>query len=188
MQEKIVFENMVDQLAKPGDAILNSLSASRCHLLHMAIGICGEVGELVLAAFNSDRENIVEELGDIEFYLEGFFQGLNCNQLSLSEMPDPYPRMLPIQSLPIISADLLDVTKKLVIYDKQNDHTFHELTEAAMKMRKVLDLYYAEPTFFQNPITREEAIQANISKLGKRYLSFKYSDKSAQERADKVGE
>ena len=35
-------------------------------------------------------------------------------------------------------------------------------------------------------VTREEVIEANVQKLGKRYASGKYSDKQAQDRADKV--
>ena len=34
-------------------------------------------------------------------------------------------------------------------------------------------------------ITREQTIRANIAKLGVRYSSGTYSDKQAQERADK---
>lgn len=34
-------------------------------------------------------------------------------------------------------------------------------------------------------ITREETIEANIAKLGKRYEGFNYSDQAAQTRADK---
>jgi len=37
-------------------------------------------------------------------------------------------------------------------------------------------------------ITREEVLAHNIAKLSKRYSSGSYSDKHAQERADKAGE
>ena len=49
---------------------------SQCELLHAAIGIAGEEGELLDAVrkhvFDGepiDRENVIEELGDIDFYL-----------------------------------------------------------------------------------------------------------------------
>jgi NTP pyrophosphatase (non-canonical NTP hydrolase) len=58
------------------------LSAEQYHLIHMVIGVFGEAAELVEAVRNNvvfgkplDLTNIVEELGDIEFYLEGLRQG-----------------------------------------------------------------------------------------------------------------
>lgn len=114
----IMFEDMVAGLAKPGAAIIDSLTPENAHSLHMAVGVSGEAGELLDAIkkaviYNKplDRENVIEELGDLEFYMEGLRQGLG--------------------------------------------------------------------------ITRNETIQANIAKLGKRY-SQGYSDKAAQDRADKV--
>ncbi len=116
--EEINYSDMVKTLAKPGQQILDEMSATQMHITHMAIGVSGEAGELLDAIKKSsiyqkdiDRENVIEELGDIEFYLEGIRQGLN--------------------------------------------------------------------------ITREETISANKDKLGKRYNGFKYSNKAAQDRADK---
>jgi len=69
-------------LAKPGAAIQESLSPEKCHLLHIAIGITGEAGPLLDAikkhvVYNkpSDIENVIEEFGDLEFYMEGLRQG-----------------------------------------------------------------------------------------------------------------
>ena len=51
------------------------------HSLHMAVGIAGEAGELLDAVKKAaiyrkpiDRANVVEELGDLEFYMEGLRQ------------------------------------------------------------------------------------------------------------------
>lgn len=70
--------DMVAALIKPGQAIIDSLTASKANLLHMAVGVSGEAGELLDAIKKAtiyskplDRENLVEELGDLEFYLEG---------------------------------------------------------------------------------------------------------------------
>lgn len=69
---------MVAALAKPGAQILAEMSPLHMHALHMAVGICGEAGELLdaikkAAIYNKvpDLKNIVEELGDLEFYMEG---------------------------------------------------------------------------------------------------------------------
>ena len=78
---------MVVALVKSGAQILESLTAEKVHSLHMAVGIAGESGELLDAikkhvVYNKplDRENVVEELGDLEFYLEGLRQGLGLTR------------------------------------------------------------------------------------------------------------
>lgn len=79
--------NMVLALAKPGQAILDTLSPNTMHLVHCTSKLCSEAGELMgcvgkLAYYNKplDRANAVEELGDIEFYLQGIRQGLGITR------------------------------------------------------------------------------------------------------------
>lgn len=74
-------------LAKPGEDILSSLDPEKCHLLHMAVGVSGEAGELldgikkyVVYEKPLDLENIIEELGDIEFYMQGIRQQLGISR------------------------------------------------------------------------------------------------------------
>lgn len=83
----IPYPEMVVTLAKPGQAIQDSLTPDRCHLLHMTMGISGEAGELldaikkvVIYGKPLDITNIIEELGDLEFYLEGLRQGLDITR------------------------------------------------------------------------------------------------------------
>lgn len=74
---------LVQDLKKPDAEILASLLPGDCELIHMGFGICGEAGEL-LDAINKyviyrcalDRENVIEELGDLEFFMEGLRQSL----------------------------------------------------------------------------------------------------------------
>jgi len=70
--------DMVNDLAKSDLAIYQSLVEGDMHLLHMSIGVSGEAGELIDAIKKYviyrkplDRENVIEELGDLEFYMEG---------------------------------------------------------------------------------------------------------------------
>ena len=72
------FAAMVARLSKPGDSIKNELTPKQAHLLHMAVGISGEAGELLDAVKKHaiyqkslDITNVVEELGDLEFFMEG---------------------------------------------------------------------------------------------------------------------
>lgn len=111
-------QEMVAGLAKPGAEIAMQLTPTNAHAWHMATGVAGEAGEVLdlvkkVVAYNKplDREHLVEELGDVEFYLEGLRQAFN--------------------------------------------------------------------------ISREEVLQANYEKLGKRYNGHKYSDDQARNRADK---
>jgi len=115
----VPFEHMVAGILKSGSDILDSLTPVKAHLLHMGVGLPGEVGELLdaLKRFavygrDLDLENVVEELGDIEFFLEGIRSAVN--------------------------------------------------------------------------VTREQTLDANKLKLGKRYASGRYSDAQAIARADKT--
>lgn len=115
------YSKFVMALAKPGAEIVKELSPLQAHLLHMAVGVSGEAGELLDAVKKAviyqkplDRANVVEELGDLEFYMQGLRTALS--------------------------------------------------------------------------ISREEVLEANVAKLQKRYQSLTYSNKAAQERADKQGE
>ncbi len=117
--EGIVFEEMVTQLKKPGQDIIDQMTPAKADAWHMASCVCGEAGELFDAIKKSaiydkpiDLVNLKEELGDIEFYLEG--------------------------------------------------------------LRQVFG------------ISRDETLAGNIEKLSERYKGLKYSDKAAQDRADKA--
>ena len=114
--------------------------------LHMAVGVLGEMGELLDAVKKSviyrkplDRENLIEELGDIMFYARGF--------------GELYQGDSEVEMVDIIFSD---------------DKTLGFL----------LDVY---------EVTKATCLEANINKLSERYSSGKYSDKQAQDRADKEG-
>jgi len=84
---EIKHEEMVAVLAKPGDKVMQDLTPSTADLLHMAVGVSGEAGELLDAVKKAaiyakpiDRENVIEELGDLEFYIEGIRQNLGISR------------------------------------------------------------------------------------------------------------
>lgn len=83
----ITHPELVKALAKPGADIAYQLTPLNAHLIHMAVGVCGEAGELIdavkkAAIYNKpiDRANVIEELGDLEFYMEGLRQGLGITR------------------------------------------------------------------------------------------------------------
>lgn len=87
MTQIVTHPELVRALAKPGEAILAELTPERCHLLHMAGCIGEEAGEVfgvikkhVFYNKPLDLAKVIEELGDIEFYLEGLRQGLGIDR------------------------------------------------------------------------------------------------------------
>lgn len=175
---EINHSDMVRTLAKDGQKLIDQLTPNTAHALHMAVGISGEVAELLNAIVNDDRDNCLEELGDIEFYFEGLSQ-VTCALIAhepvdmFSIKTDPMPDVL------IMAGEILDLCKKIAVY---NDHTKWDKLEIEMqRFRTALDKFYAAAEF-----THEQALTANINKLGKRYEGFVYSDEAAQKRADKV--
>jgi len=84
---KTKHSQLVSDLCKPADQILEEFEELDCHLIHMIMGVSGEVGELLDAIKKTviygkmiDMDHVIEELGDIEFYLEGLRQGLGLNR------------------------------------------------------------------------------------------------------------
>lgn len=86
-KDMIPYHQMVAILTKPGEQIRADLTAEQCHLIHHTLGILGEAGEIVDTVkkhciYNQplNRENLIEELGDLEFYLEGLRQSVNISR------------------------------------------------------------------------------------------------------------
>lgn len=81
------FSAMVGVLAKPGAVIVEQLTPAKAHLLHMALGVSSDSGELLDAVKKHavhnkalDITNVIEELGDIEFFLEGLRSALGITR------------------------------------------------------------------------------------------------------------
>lgn len=101
---------LIQNLMQPGSDILQHISPERMHLLHAAVGISGEVGELekavwsiraagvyydghpawfdpYLGHFGVDVKNLCEESGDILFYSGAYRQGLLVLTADTSDLP-----------------------------------------------------------------------------------------------------
>ena len=156
------YPEFVKGLIKPGADILATLTPEKCNLLHMAVGLIGEVAELFDA---TDPAHIVEEIGDCEFFLEGLKAVVGTGE--------------PIESgsIIVIAGDILDHVKKHTVYNKPLDE--QQLRRLIATFDKELEGIYAE-----TGISRDKVLQANMEKLMLRYKAG-YSDKAAQERADK---
>lgn len=106
MSEIDLFEKhrlMVLALAKTGEAIMSDFDNDKANLLHHAVGIAGEAGELLDAVkkhaiYNKpvDRDNIIEELGDLEFYMAGVREALDISReytlsMNMEKLAKRYP-------------------------------------------------------------------------------------------------
>lgn len=169
----IDYVELVRKLAKPGQDIIATLTPDRAHKLHMAVGLMGEVVELVSAVANKDRENCIEELGDIHFYFTGLEDSFTDGELP-EDTDEPQEG-----SLLFFAGEILDLVKKHTIYNKP----FHAIDEkfiaAMVNFRNAFEGMMEEIGTDYDAI-----IAANIAKLNKRYESG-YSDQAAQARADK---
>jgi len=89
MSNTTPYQQFVNSIVKSGAEIVRQLTPTQAHLLHMAVGVSGEAGELLDAVKKHcvyqqqiDLDNIKEEAGDILFYLTGL---LNELDMSLEE-------------------------------------------------------------------------------------------------------
>lgn len=87
LAERSLHSEMVQALCKSGELIRSELTAQDAHNLHMVVGISGEAGELLDAIKKAviyrkpiDMENVIEELGDLEFYMEGLRQSFGITR------------------------------------------------------------------------------------------------------------
>lgn len=96
---------LVKALAKPGADIASNMTPVEAHAWHMATGISGEAGEIlevikkhVIYQKPLNSDNLIEELGDIEFYLEGLRQGFGitreeCLQNNILKLTKRYAKL-----------------------------------------------------------------------------------------------
>ncbi len=197
----ITHPDLVRALVKPPMDIIATLAPETVDLWHAATGIAGETGELLEALVGDpktmdilgqapcesgivDLDNIVEELGDIEFYMEQLRQrvGMDRNPDVDSDamlIPLSIGRLL-FNAAHIAAAGtaVLDAVKKAAVYNKALD--LEALADAMVR----LDLFMGSIRF-QFALSREQVLTANIAKLSKRYAALTYSDAAAHERADK---
>ena len=81
------YQDMVSILHKRAEIILGELIPEQVDLIHAVMGISGEAGELLdqikkhtIYQKPLDMKNVIEELGDIEFYLEQLRQALGITR------------------------------------------------------------------------------------------------------------
>lgn len=169
------YEDMVRDLFKVGKELGNEYG----NLMHAAIGMAGEAGELFVA---KDRGNIMEECGDMEFYFQAALMVGPVFEKEDGGMP-PFPLTAAIHMLTVNSLELLDVVKKGWVYNKKLD--IKRYSTHMHVQRHCLNVLY-----HHLGVDRNAVIWLNQQKLigpNGRYPDGRYSDAAAQARADKGG-
>lgn len=99
----ITHAELVAALAKPDDEILRSLQKGDGDLIHVALGLGKESGEftdaiarMIIYRKPLDHENCLEELGDLEFFMERARQVLGvtreqCIAHNIAKLQKRYP-------------------------------------------------------------------------------------------------
>ena len=159
-------------------------------LVHAAMGVLGEVVEL---AHSTDQENSIEELGDLEFYIEATLQELEIldggfgsstrlkfhvyimdhTSSGIVESTEYTPYLPPAN-------EFFDLCKKVWIYRKP----ISEVREKMLSSLALLQCCLLE-TMDALGTDQEQVRAANQAKLAKRYPGGVYADAAAQARADK---
>lgn len=182
---QISHPEMVAALAKPGADVLASLTPETANLWHAATGIAGEGAEL-LAAFlepELDVENVVEEIGDLQFYLEQLRQAVPLQLEDDGRRPIwPTTGMTARQGAEraaVEAGNVLDVVKKAAIYNKSLD-----VDLLSFHVRRLGDALAVVTANLG--VTFTQTLDHNIAKLSVRYAGLQYTDEAAQARADKA--
>ena len=179
---------MVAELIKSPDEIYAGLAPRSLALIHSALGIAGEIGELQkpLDRFrfgeidNETRDNLLEEAGDFMFYV------IDLRRVFMFDVrPDITFYRLPANFRPVEAVgDVVDAVKRIAIYNKA--YSFDELEPVCLRLLE-LELWLTHE-LDTNGLSMERAMKAVLWKLREgpnaRY-PLGYSDQAAQERADK---
>jgi hypothetical protein len=149
--------------------------------LHIAVGLVGEAGELEETYYN-DREHYVEELGDLEFYMQAArsHYGISREELLGHRFSPAWEGNTKAYRLLVAVAEFSDVVKREYVYRKPRDRK--AVVSALGKIEAAIDYAY-DLTIPYAP--RSEVLQSNADKLCKRYVEFRYTDQAAIARADK---
>ena len=127
------YEQFVQSIVKPGHDILVQLTPLQASILHMAVGVSGEAGELLDAIKKHavyqkqlDINNVIEEAGDILFYLTGLLNELGltieeCMEANVAKLSKRYPQHQYSNAAAIARADKLDVVEEPVALKDDDD-------------------------------------------------------------------
>jgi len=166
MEEQINHPDMVATLCKKGEEILGDLTPGSYSLLRETILQAIAIGARIDLVKKQVVYNKDMGLGPTVMHAFPELTGEQCHLLHMAV------------GMFGEAAELLEAVFNHVDTGAplDRDNLVEELWDSA---------FYEEGLRQGAGITREEALEGNISKLGARYRNFVYSDQAAQDRADK---
>lgn len=179
---------LVKRLVKPSAEIVEKINHIKCGLMHACLGISGEVAELSVGILNSDGGNILEESGDVIFFITDLARILHREfgfTLSVYDFTEIEKHVGPLKgdyysgvvAMTAAAGMITDVVKKHIVYSQE--------LNLEKTGRALVALVYSTHLFLKDfGFTLDQAVQHNIDKLNRRYPEG-YTDAAAKERADK---
>ena len=179
MQTK--FNEMVLTLKKPGKDIIESWSPAKASASHMLAGLFDEYFEITEAAMEmyasytvSNRKNVLEEAGDVLFYIEGLVQDLNLPKIKMVRAEEGcFPSTVDVM------INIITPVKRHLYYNKDLD------VEMLVKGLEGLAAAILS-TAYDAGYELDEVLEANMVKLLKGRYKSGYSDEAANKREDKT--
>lgn len=151
------------------------------HVMHMALGITGEMGEVIDALKKHyiygkelDQANIVEEISDASWYIAGL-ASLFPNTDWEKSLPTLYSKdeTATLMLTLCINSVFAEEAYRLSQMDESDQHEVERITKRLVN-------YLYRLAYYLN-VDLEQAFEINIQKLAKRY-GDKYSDFNATNR------
>ena len=174
------YPTMVNSLFKRGP-----YASQHVDLVHVAMGILGEAIELENGEAEENEDNVREECGDLEFYLEAAYQLLSDgNRAFAMHFAGALDReLLSLYQMPLVelAEQFHDRIKKIWVYAQPLETHILHLAVLIGALRGRLEVRYD-----LMDTTREAILLENQEKLALRYPEGVYTDKAAAERADKA--
>lgn len=171
------FYNHVSILMKTGEAVLADLDPHKARMLHVMMGIEGELREFYDAFASPDFDNLAEEIGDLEFYIAEALMAIGKTEDDVPSFDyDAYV------DGHITVPCFIDIVKKYAIYGKELN-----VDGVLLYISYVLNEMRIGRMHHPQNLTREAVMSQNIEKLKKRYPAG-YTNAAAVARADKTDE
>jgi len=140
-------------------------------IIHASIGIVGEIFEMKTAP---TRQALLEEAGDLEFYI----QALRFDAKEVVSLR-PGGLLMVFHDMECLAQDILDAAKKHWVYAKElSDLVEPKLYQLESHLCGLYEII---------GVSRPAVIFGNMEKLTKRYPTG-YTDALARARLDKVGQ
>lgn len=167
-------------------ATITDIAAAPPSLMGALHAVVGMVGEALEYRFSTSRGNLREELGDFVFYWEAFQVAVNYRPALRTGHAAGFERPGLLQYEQARSewlrslGELLDLSKKEMVYAQELDATKSSYRHGLMVI--VAESLWTILHF--HGLTVDQLQRENMEKLLKRFPTG-YSNKAAQERADK---